>query len=124
MKNRILAVDDDKVMLEFIRGALTGAGYDVTCVTGGQDAIDILAQQIFDAIVLDYYMPGKDGLDVVASMYSRKDRTPTIVFTTSKIEPHHEAGVQGFGIVKAVLKKPCTVEKLTEVVKSVLVGAE
>ena len=123
MGKHILAVDDDKTMLEFIRGVLVPHGYEVTCASGGKEAIEILKEQTFDCVILDFYMPEKDGLDVVGSMYSRKDRTPTIVFT-NKIEPHHEAGVQGFGIVKAVLKKPCTVEKLTEVVKSVLVGAE
>ena len=119
MAKKILAVDDDKTMLEFIRGALVPHGYEVTCVSGGKEAIDILKEQTFDCVILDYYMPEKDGLDVVGSMYSRKDRTPTIVFT-NKIEAHHEAGVQGFGIVREVLKKPCSVEVLFETVERVM----
>ena len=111
----ILAVDDDKTMLEFIRGALVPHGYEVTCVSGGKEAIEILKEQTFDCVILDFYMLEKDGLDVVGSMYSRKDRTPTIVFT-NKIEPHHEACIQGFGIVREVLKKPCPAEKLLETV--------
>ena len=115
MGKHILAVDDDKTMLVFIKNTLMKHGYEVTCVSGGKEAIEILKEQTFDCVILDFYMPEKDGLDVVGSMYSRKDRTPTIVFT-NKIEPHHEAGVQGFGIVREVLKKPCPAEKLLEAV--------
>ena len=119
MGKHILAVDDDNTMLEFIKNALTPHGYEVICVSGGKEAIEILKEQTFDCVILDFYMPEKDGLDVVGSMYSRKDRTPTIVFT-NKIEPHHEAGVQGFGIVREVLKKPCSAEELIEAVERVL----
>ena len=119
MAKKILAVDDDKTMLVFIKNTLMKHGYEVTCVSGGEEAIEILKEQTFDCVILDFYMPEKDGLDVVGSMYSRKDRTPTIVFT-NKIEAHHEAGVQGFGIVREVLKKPCSVEVLFETVERVM----
>ena len=120
MKTRILAVDDDNTMLIFIRDTLTAAGYDVTCVTGGQEAIDILKEQSFDGMILDFYMPGKDAIDVIGSMYTRGDRTPTIV-VSSKLTAHHEAAVQGFvGITREVLKKPCTADKLVETVERVI----
>ena len=119
MGKRILAADDDNTMLGFIKNVLAPHGYEVTCVSGGIEAIELLKEQTFDCVILDFYMPEKDGLDVVGSMYSRKDRTPTIVFT-NKIEPHHEAGIQGFGIVREVLKKPCSAEKLLETVESVI----
>lgn len=115
MGKRILAVDDDRVVLQFIRSVLTPHGYDVTCVDGGQAAIDILKEQTFTCVILDFYMPEKDGLDVIDSMYKRKDRTPTIVFS-AKLEAHYEAAVQGFGIVREVLKKPCSPAKLVETV--------
>ena len=122
MEKRILAVDDDNVMLGFVRDTLTGAGYSVACTSSGREAMELLAREKYDCIVLDFYMPDKDGLDVVGSMYSRSDRTPTIVFT-SKLEPHHEAGVQGFGIVREILKKPGTATELLKAVERVLSDA-
>ncbi|MBR5970896.1 MAG: response regulator [Lachnospiraceae bacterium] len=120
MAKKILAVDDDNTMLEFISCTLTQKGYDVTCITGGQEAIDILKEQVFDGMILDFYMPGKDAIDVIGSMYTRGDHTPTIVFS-SKLSASHEAAVQGFaGITREVLKKPCTAEKLVEAVERVV----
>ena len=45
---RILAVDDDSVMIGFIKNALSSHGYEVTCLTGGKEAIEILKEQTFD----------------------------------------------------------------------------
>ena len=121
MKKRIPVVDDDRTMLVFVRDVLEAGGYDVTCVSGGQEAIDILKEQVFDCIVLDYHMAGKDGFDVMGSMFKRKDRTPTIVLT-SKIESHQEAALQGLGNVKKTLKKPSNAEALLKAVMDVLDG--
>ena len=65
MEKRILAVDDDNVMLGFVRDTLTGAGYSVACASSGREAMELLAREKYDCIVLDFYMPEKDGLDVV-----------------------------------------------------------
>ena len=115
MEKHVLAVDDDAVSLRFVERTLSPLGYEVTCANSAQEAIDMLKVQKFDCIILDFYMPGKDGLDVIGSMYSRQDRTPTIVLS-AKLEEHYEAAVQGFGIVHEVLKKPCPAEKLLEAV--------
>ena len=48
---KILAVDDDPVMLGFVRDALFANGYDAICASGGQEAIDILKQQTFDCAI-------------------------------------------------------------------------
>ncbi|MBR0173186.1 MAG: response regulator [Lachnospiraceae bacterium] len=115
MKKRVLAVDEDLLTLGFIRDALHAEGYEVTCVSGGQDAINILDDNRFDCVVLDFYMPDRDGLDIISSMYRKNVRIPTIIFS-SDLSPHREAYVQGFGIIHEVLKKPCSAERLSDVV--------
>ncbi|MBR5969306.1 MAG: response regulator [Lachnospiraceae bacterium] len=117
-KKRILAVDDDETTLGFVSEVLSAQGCEVVCASGGAEAIEILKEQSFDGVVLDFYMPEKDGLDVIASMYGRKDRTPTIIFT-SKLSPAYEAAVQGFGITREILYKSCTASQLAEAVKRV-----
>ena len=118
MGKKVLAVDDDHTMLTFVRDVLEADGYNVTCAGGGQEAIDILEKSRFDCVVLDYFMPDKDGFDVMGAMYKHKDRTPTIVFT-SGIKPHNEAALQGLGNVWRVLKKPCNAETLLRAVGDV-----
>ena len=64
-------------------------------------------------------MPEKDGIDVAASMYHRRDKTPVIVFA-SKVQAHEEAALQGLANVREFLKKPCSVEILLETVGRVV----
>lgn len=116
---KILAVDDDRTFLTFIMESLMPHGYEVTCASDGEEAISLLKKESFDGIVLDFYMPEKDGLDVIGSMYRDKNRTPTIMLS-SRLEEHYEAAVQGFGIVREVLRKPCTGEKLKDTLERVL----
>ena len=108
---KILAVDDDPIMLGFVRDILHANGYDAICATGGQEAIDILKQQTFDCAILDIKMPGKDGIDVAASMFKRRDKTPVIVFT-SKEQAREEAILQGLANGREFLKKPCSEYRL------------
>ena len=119
MTKKVLAIDDDLLMLGFIRDALHADGYEVVCVEGGQDAINILDEYQFDCVVLDFYLPDRDGLDIVSAMYKKRLQTPAIIFSSS-ISPHRENYLQGFGIVKEILKKPCSVEKLSETVGRVV----
>ena len=112
---RVLAVDDDPVMLEFLRDTLFKSGHDAICAFDGQEAIDSLMRQTFDCVILDFKMPGKDGIDVAASMFQRKDKTPVIVFT-SKLQAHEEAALQGLANVRAFLQKPCNEEMLLEMI--------
>ena len=111
MGKKVLAVDDDRVMLEFLRTVLCEGGYETTCASGGQEAIDILRAQRFDCVLLDFDMPEKDGVDVCGSMFRRKDRTPTIIFT-SKIEVAQEACMRGLANVTDTLKKPCSMDRI------------
>ena len=122
MAKKILAVDDDPVMLGFVRDTLYANGHDAICAFGGREAIDLLMRQTFDCVILDFKMPDRDGIDVAAYMFKRKDRTPVIVFT-SKMQPHEEATLQGLANVREFLKKPCSEESLLKTVDRVTSGA-
>ena len=118
----VLTVDDDPVMLRFVRDALYTNGYDAFCAADGQECIDFLMRQTFDCVILDFRMPGKDGIDVAASMFQRKDKTPVIVFS-SKVQEHEAAAIQGLANVREFLKKPCSEKTLLETVEKVTTKA-
>lgn len=63
-KNRILAVDDDPVILDYVEKALTDAGFEIFTTTSGAEAIQVAASSDIDLAVLDFRMPGLSGLDV------------------------------------------------------------
>ena len=60
---RILAVDDSMTYLQELLAVLRGEGYDVVPARSGEEGIEMLANQEFDCILLDLFMPGMDGID-------------------------------------------------------------
>jgi two-component system, NtrC family, sensor kinase len=58
---RVLAVDDSMTYLHELAGMLRGEGYDVVLARSGEEAIEMVAVQSVDCILLDLLMPGMDG---------------------------------------------------------------
>lgn len=73
MNKRILVVDDDEAVLEFLRAKL-GARYDLLTTTDGDAVIRLALQETPDLIVCDIDMPEVDGGDISAALYG-DDRT-------------------------------------------------
>ncbi|HDR46233.1 MAG TPA: response regulator, partial [Geoalkalibacter subterraneus] len=62
-KGRILAIDDEKFFHELYRDLLTPEGYAVRCVSGGEEALELLKREDFDLVISDLEMPGLDGVE-------------------------------------------------------------
>ena len=81
-KRRILAVDDDRAVLDLVCTRLTLAGYDVFAARDGRDALARRAYLRPAAMVLDLSMPNLDGFGVLERMgKAGTARTPTLVLT-------------------------------------------
>ncbi|MBF0321044.1 MAG: response regulator [Nitrospirae bacterium] len=65
LKARILLVDDEKQFLDTLSQRLEVRGLNVESVTSGEDALRMVKDKSFDAIVLDLTMPGLDGIEVL-----------------------------------------------------------
>jgi two-component system, NtrC family, response regulator HydG len=78
----VLVVDDDPMTLKLLHQALTLAGYDVTAVTSGDDALGVLEHQAFDVAVVDVRMPGMDGVEVLRGL-KRRDPSIEVIMTTA-----------------------------------------
>ncbi len=65
MKPRILVVDDEESIREFLDIMLRKEGYEVTCVEDGQKAIDILKKKSFDLVISDLQMPNVTGIELL-----------------------------------------------------------
>ncbi len=61
----ILLVDDDPKALELLQEALRSSGYEVQSVRSGARALEVLANKVVGAILLDLLMPGMDGFQVI-----------------------------------------------------------
>ena len=78
---RALLAEDDKMIGEAVAGALKDASYAVDWVRDGEAASTALATQIYDIVLLDLGLPGKDGLDVLRSSRSQGAVAPVLVIT-------------------------------------------
>ena len=83
---RILVAEDDDGLREILVLGLEDAGYHVDAVERGDDAIDQLGWYEYDVAVLDWRMPGKDGVEVVR-WARRHDRPTALLMLTARDTP-------------------------------------
>jgi len=77
---KILIVDDEEKLAEYLRKGLTEEGFTVEVAYNGADGLHRALEVNFDAIVLDRMLPGLDGLALLKALRSRKT-TPVIMLT-------------------------------------------
>ena len=82
----ILYIDDDPGIGRLVQRHLQRAGVRVTLAANGADGLALAAAERFDAIGLDHYMPGQDGLEVLEALQALPD-PPPVIFVTGAEEP-------------------------------------
>lgn len=80
-QKRILVAEDERPIARALELKLSAAGYSVTTVFNGEDAILELSKNDFDLLLLDLIMPKVDGFGVLESMRSKKIGVPVIVLS-------------------------------------------
>ena len=85
-KEQILWADDEIDLLKPHILFLNNKGYEVTTVTNGRDALDLLQSQNFDLIILDENMPGISGLEALQQIKIAQPNVPVIMITKSEEE--------------------------------------
>ena len=78
---RVLIVDDDESQRTLLAQMTASLGFAVSTASDGEDALERHAAQSTDVIVTDLMMPRLDGFDLLRTLESMGDRTPTIVLT-------------------------------------------
>ena len=66
--SKILIVEDDTKTAQAILTGLQNGGYEPLVASSGEAGLRLLDAQPFDAIVLDWMLPGRDGIEVVAAL--------------------------------------------------------
>lgn len=79
--NRILVVDDDQGMRDYIEIMLSREGYDVKTAPGGKEALTLCRKRTFDLLITDLKMSGMDGIDLLKSLKDISPETITILIT-------------------------------------------
>ncbi len=105
----ILIVDDEKAIQTSLQGVLEDEGYRVAAVGSGPQALSRLAEETPDLVLLDIWMPGMDGLEVLAEiMRLRPDQTVVMISGHGTIETAVKATKLG---AYDFIEKPLSLEK-------------
>ncbi len=84
---KILIVDDEEDILEFVSYNLSKEGYEIRTANNGKEAIKIAGEFLPEIIILDIMMPNMDGIEVCTHLRENKDLINTlIVFLTARNE--------------------------------------
>jgi len=92
---RILIVEDNRQLADWLVRTLRHENYAVDCVYDGSDAQHVLATHDYALVVLDLAIPKVDGLAVLRSLRARKDDIPVIILTATDTVQSRVAGLDG-----------------------------
>ncbi len=96
----VLLVDDDEVNREVACAMLDLAGLRVTTASDGQAAVSTCLAERFDAVLMDLFMPGVDGLDATRQLRAAGLQLPILAMTASAFDEDRarclQAGMTGF----------------------------
>jgi two-component system response regulator PilR (NtrC family) len=115
---KILVLDDDKGMREFLEIMLTREGYDVTCFDDGTKALTRCRKENYDLILTDLKMPKLNGIDFLKSL---KDISPEtmVILITAYASPETAVLAMKEGAYDYI-EKDFDIETLKEIIKSAL----
>jgi len=111
----VLVVDDDAKILRFVRTSLTLAGYEVVTATTGEEALQLQKSKKPDVMLLDIFMPGMDGFEVLRRLRATSE-LPVIVFSA-----HASAAGEALGLgANDFLAKPFMPDELAKRIEHIL----
>ena len=118
---KILIVDDNEEIAHLVSIILGRRGYEVEIALSGDECLKKLESFRPDLILMDYFMPGKDGVKVSKLIKSdeRFKNIPIILFTIMSVEEGLYEAVEEAGAVDYI-QKPFNMEKIIEKVEKVV----
>lgn len=115
---RILVVDDERGMREFLTIMLQKEGYDVTTAGNGKEALEHISQKTYDIVITDIRMPNITGVDILKTVKEGSPETVVIMITAyASTETAVEAMKQG---AYDYITKPFKIEEIKLIVRNAL----
>lgn len=117
--SRMLAVDDDKDLLQSIYSQFAAEGFEVDTALDGDIALQLLEDHTYDIVLLDLKMPRMDGLTVLEEMKKLK-KFPNVIVLTAVHDIPTALECLRIG-AKDYITKPYDPEELLQIIRRVLI---
>ena len=116
---RVLIVDDDTTFREMLTDSLIHAGFNPTAVSSGEEALEVIESESFEAVVTDIRMPTMDGITLSRRIREELPEIPIIIMTAYSSRSKAE---QDVGPIPAerFLTKPFDVNQLIEMINDLV----
>jgi DNA-binding response OmpR family regulator len=121
MPGLILVIEDEPGILDFLERGLRAQGFDVVSATDGPAGAASGLNQDVDVVVLDLMLPGRSGLDVLATLHNAKPGLPVIILTALGEVEHRVAGLDAGAV--DYLTKPFSLAELAARIRAQLRAA-
>lgn len=112
---KILIVDDDLEIVESVRYALEGEGYQVVVARDGNQGLALAERESPQLIILDMMMPKRSGFLVLEKLRRMSDEMVPVIMITGNEGSRHKAYAELLG-VSEYIRKPFQMEKLIRAV--------
>ncbi len=115
MSEKVLLVDDEIDFLEVMSQRMKARGLEITTAESAEQAISIIEKKSFDAVIMDFQMPGMNGMEALKIIKNNKPEMQVILLTAyATIEKTVE-------VIKAgamdLLEKPADIDALIDKIK-------
>jgi len=78
---RVLIIEDDEKTARAIASGLEAGGFSAAVAHTGEEGFFLLNAEPFDLVVLDWMLPGRDGIEILRTLRARGSRTPVLLLT-------------------------------------------
>ena len=117
-KEHILIVDDEKNIVSSLTGILSDEGYEISATSDGIEALEIIQKDPPDLVLLDIWLPGMDGIEVLRTLKTYNSGVEVLVMsghgTIDTAVKVTKLGAQDF------IEKPFSLDRITESIKNAL----
>lgn len=116
MTERVLLVDDEEEFLEIMSERMRARDIEVTTSTSAREALDMIATESYDAVIMDFMMPDMNGIEALKVIKEKNPEMQIILLTGhATIEKTVEAMKAG---AMDLIEKPADLDALSEKIKN------
>jgi DNA-binding response OmpR family regulator len=94
---KLVIIEDDRKIARFVQTGLREAGFIVDHAVNGEDGLHYLVTQSYDGAIIDFMLPGLDGLSIIREIRSQGVTTPILILSAKRTVDERVEGLTSGG---------------------------